>query len=223
MNDRLHLYEEFMLLALHDDKGTVQIQYIEYAVAGCFLAELLLEGRVSMDGSRRKIISLVSEEETGDPLLDDCLRMLSEFRKDRPLSHWIGKLCRQSDLRHRIARQLCRRRILKGEEEKVLLFFTRRVYPELNPVPEQEIVERIRVALEQDSSPVDDKTVFLISLANETGVLRQTIGKADAKALKKRIKELTSEECVGKATGQLIAGVAATVASSAAVAAAASS
>lgn len=211
-----------MLLALHDDKGTVQIQYIEYAVGGCFLAELILEGRVSMDSSRRKIISLVNEKETGDPLLDDCLRILSESRKDRPLSHWIGKLCRQSDLRHRIARQLCRRQILKGEEEKALLFFTRRVYPELNPVPEQEILERIRGALEEDSSPVDDRTVILISLANQTGVLRQTIGKADAKALRKRIKELTSEECVGKATGQLIAGVAATVASSAAVAAAAS-
>ncbi|MEM7601998.1 MAG: GPP34 family phosphoprotein [Verrucomicrobiota bacterium] len=219
MKNRLHLYEEFMLLALHDDKGTVQIPYIEFGVAGCFLAELLMEGKLSMDDSYRKVISVKNDEKTEDPLLDDCMRMISESRKNRPLSYWISKLCRQPDLRHRIAGQLCRRQILRGEEETVLLFFTRRIYPELNPVPEREIVDRIRGTLEGDSSSIDEGTVLLISLVVRTGLLRQTIGKSEAKALKKRIKELTSEESVGKVTGQVIAGVTAAVASGAAAAA----
>ncbi|MEM9016235.1 MAG: GPP34 family phosphoprotein, partial [Verrucomicrobiota bacterium] len=143
------------------------------------------------------------------------LSMISESRKNRPLSHWIGNFCRQSDLRHRIARQLCRREILRGEEETVLLFFSRRIYPELNPVPEREIIDRIRGALEGEDSQVDEKTVALISLADETGLLRHAIGKADAKMLKAKIKALTSEECVGKVTGKVIAGVAAAIAAGA--------
>ncbi|MEM9283407.1 MAG: GPP34 family phosphoprotein [Verrucomicrobiota bacterium] len=222
MNSPLHLYEELMLLALHDRKGTVEIQYIEYAVAGAFLAELLLEGKLSIDDSRKKIVSLRSNTNTDDPLLDDCLAQVSGSGKKRSLSYWISKFSRQSDLRHRIARQLCHRQILRGEEDKVLLVFTRRIYPELNPIPEREIINRIKEALEYESSKASEQTIMLISITDQTGFLRNAIGKHNVKALKQRIKSLTSEESVGIVTGQLIAGVSAAIAAGAFGAAASS-
>jgi len=36
------------------------------------------------------------------------------------------------NLKHRIATQLCKRGILQAAEDKVFLFFTRKIYPEIN-------------------------------------------------------------------------------------------
>ncbi len=42
---QLFLYEEAMLLALRDEKGTVMTSFPDQVVAGAVLAELLLDGR----------------------------------------------------------------------------------------------------------------------------------------------------------------------------------
>jgi hypothetical protein len=47
--DRLFLYEEIMLLALRDEKGTVVTSFSEYAVAGAVLAERQLVSERSLN------------------------------------------------------------------------------------------------------------------------------------------------------------------------------
>ena len=48
---RLPLYEELMLLALRDEKGTLESKagMYGYALGGAILSELLLSGRVTVD------------------------------------------------------------------------------------------------------------------------------------------------------------------------------
>jgi hypothetical protein len=78
----LFLYEQIMLLALHNEKGTVATGFLEYAVAGAVLAELLLDRRVSIDDNRKQLVDLHNTEPTGDPIIDatHAARTLSALR-----------------------------------------------------------------------------------------------------------------------------------------------
>ena len=50
----LLLHEEIMLLALHDDKGTIASENYPYAIGGAVMADLLLSGRLRVDEERKK-------------------------------------------------------------------------------------------------------------------------------------------------------------------------
>ena len=55
MQETLFLHEEIMLLALHDEKGTVAWgTYYQYALGGAILAELLLNNLISIEVSKKK-------------------------------------------------------------------------------------------------------------------------------------------------------------------------
>ena len=50
----LFLYEEIMLLALRDEKGTIASGAMyQHAIGGAVLAELLMTGRLTVDESRK--------------------------------------------------------------------------------------------------------------------------------------------------------------------------
>jgi Golgi phosphoprotein 3 len=67
----LHLYEEIMLLALRDEQGTIATGFAEQAVAGAILAELLLDGRVSVDETKKQLVNLINIQACGDPVIDE--------------------------------------------------------------------------------------------------------------------------------------------------------
>ena len=145
----LHLYEEIMLLALRDEEGTVASGAMyNYAVGGAVLAELLLEQRLCIEEPRRrkKLVTLASDAALGDELLDECLSKIVTARRRKRPEGWVSHFASIKQLKHRVAKQLCRRGILQADEDKVLLIFTRRVYPEINPKPEQRIIDRLEKA-----------------------------------------------------------------------------
>jgi len=210
----LHLYEEILLLALRDEEGTVAWGAMDhFAVGGAILAELLLEKRVCIEEPRRnrKLVTLSSPAPTGDDLLDESLeRIVGAKRRNRPQT-WVSQFANIKQLRHRVAAQLCRRGILKVEEEKILLLFTRRVYPEFNPEPERRLIERLRHAIFTDAERVDPRTIVLMSLASSTGILPVIFDKKDLKARKKRIEQIVNGEVAGKAAKDAIAAMQAAI------------
>ncbi len=212
--DNLHLYEEIMLLALRDEEGTVASGAMyNYAVAGAVLAELLLEGRVRIEEPRRnkKLVALAGDALVGDALLDECLgRIAAAKRRKRP-ENWVSHFANIRQLKHRVATQLCRRGILEADEDKVLLLFTRKIYPEINPEPERRVIERLRRAIFTDTNEVDPRTVVLVSLAKSTGILRVIFDKKELKTRKERIEQVTNGEVTGKAACDAIAAMQAAV------------
>jgi len=68
-----------MLLALRNEKGTVATGYAEYAVAGAVLAESLLDGRISVDDTRKHLVTVHNAEPAGDPSIDECLQRVAIF------------------------------------------------------------------------------------------------------------------------------------------------
>lgn len=201
----LFLYEEIMLLALRDEQGTIATGFPEQVVAGAILAELLLEGRIAVEDTRKKLVDILDSKPTGDPIIDECLEKMSTAKRRATLQTWVSRLAGTKNLRHKAAQQLCDRRILRADEDKVLFVFKRRIYPEINPVPEKKIIDRLRNAIYNDHAKLDPRTVVLISLANGSDMLRQTFGRKEIKARKKRIEQIENGDLTGKATKEVIA------------------
>jgi len=90
------------------------------------------------------------------------------------------------------------------DEEKILLLFTRRIYPEINPDPEREIIGRLRNAIFTDTDDVAARTVVLLSLAKSANILPVIFGKKEIKQRKQRIEQIVNGEITGKVTKEAI-------------------
>lgn len=201
----LFLHEEVMLLALRDRKGTVEFGSNHgYALGGAILAELLLNGRIAVEETKRKLVNLVSAEPMGDAVLDECLEKVVNAKRRANALAWLNRFMQVKQLHHRVAGSLCERGILRAGEDTVLLLFKRKVYPEIDPLPERKLITRLRNAIFGESQAIDPRTVVLISLANSTGLLAIPFEKKQLKARKRRIKQITEGELMGKAARKAI-------------------
>jgi len=211
--NNLFLHEEIMLLALRDEKGTiVPGTMFQYAIGAAVLAELLLNQRIAVDqSSRRKLVDLVSSTPLGDPLLDQCLKKISTAKRRAALQTWVSRFAIVKNLKHLVAQHLCRRGILRADEDKILLIFTRKIYPEVDPEPEQKLIERLRQAIFADAPDVDPRTVVLVSLANSASLLRVVFDKKMLKARKARIEQIVNGDITGKAAQEAIQAMQAAV------------
>ncbi len=210
---RLYLHEEIILLALEDRKGTVSSGSLHnFAVGGAVLAELLLERRIVVDESGKKKFARVADRTPiGEPLLDDCLAKIASAKRRTQLQTWVAKFADMKNLKHRIAKRLADRGILRIEEDRVLGIFSRKVYPQVDPGPERESIARLRAAIFGDGGAVGPKTVILLSLANSADLLKSLFPKRELKARKARIEKVINGEMTGKAAKEAIQAMQAAV------------
>jgi hypothetical protein len=213
MQNTLFLHEEILLLALRDEEGTIASGTMyQYAIGAALLAELLLSKRIEVEQSgKKKLVNLISPSPLSEPLIDECLEKVGSAKRRAVLQTWVSRFAGVKNLKHRVAQQLCRRGILRAEEDKVLLIFTRKIYPEVNPEPEAELIERLRHAIFTDAEDIDPRTVVLLSLANSTGLLKVVFDKKKLKGRKARIKQIVDGEITGKAATEAIQAMQAAV------------
>ena len=213
MQNPLFLQEEILLLALRDEEGTIASGTMyQYAIGAALLAELLLSRRIEVEQSgKRKLVNLISPSPLGEPLIDECLEKVIRAKRRAVLQTWVSRFAGVKNLKHRVARQLCRRGILRTDEDKVLLLFTRKIYPEVNPGPERELIGRLRYAIFTDADDIEPRTVVLLSLANSTGLLKVVFDKKELKGRKARIKQIVDGEITGKAATEAIQAMQAAV------------
>ena len=211
--DDLWLHEEIMLLALRDEEGTIAAgPMYQYAIGAAVLAELLLNQRIAVAQSgKKRLVDLVSSIPLDEPLLDRCLEKITSAKRRAALQTWVSRFAGVKNLKHLVAQRLCRRGILKADEDKVLLIFTRKIYPEVNPEPERKLIERLRQAIFTDATDVDSRTVVLVSLANSASLLNVVFDKKMLKARKTRIKQIVNGEITGKAAQEAIQAMQAAV------------
>ncbi len=209
MQNTLFLHEEIMLLALRDEEGTIASGTMyQYAIGAAMLAELLLSKRIEVEQSgKRKLVNLVSTTPLGELLIDECLEKVISAKRRAVLQTWVSRFAGVKNLKHRVAQQLCRRGILRADEDKVLLLFTRKIYPEVNPVPERELIRRLEHAIFTDTRDIDPHTVVLLSLANSTGLLKVVFDKKKLKGRKARIEQIVNGEITGKAATEAIQAI----------------
>ena len=109
------------------------------------------------------------------------------------MTTWLGRVAGLKDLKHRIAEQLALKGVLQVETHKVMLIFSKRIYPELNPAPELEIMLRVEHAVFSDENHLDARTAILVSLAYVSGVLDPVFGKQRVAARKERLDKIAED------------------------------
>ena len=213
MNKQLYLHEEVMLLALKDEEGTIASgTNYQYALAGAVLAELLLSEKILVEERKKKKYAVLKDPTpVGDPVIDECLEKVVKAKKRQQLQTWVSRFSGVKDLKNRMACKLVERGILRVDEDKVLLLFTRKLYPEVNPEPERKMIKRLKEAIFTETEDIDPRTVVLVSLADSTGLLKVIFDKKELKAHKKRIEQVVNGDVSGKATKEAIEAMQAAV------------
>jgi len=218
VHEHLHLYEEILLLALRDHEGTIaEGTTYHYALGGALLAELLLCKRLSADcSSSKKLVDVVSDAAVGNDLLDECLAKVVTTKRRASLQAWVQRFSGIHSLKHRAAERLCTLGILRMDEDRVLWIFPRTIYPELDPRPEQKLIDRITRAIESDGH-VDVETIVLVALAHHAGILKHIVDRRQLKARKARIHQLIEGNLPGDAVKGAIQAMQAAVCAAAIV------
>ena len=208
---RLLLQEEILLLALQDEKGTFFSKMYQPALGAALVAELLLAGRVAIEDGKKRRVDLVDSRPMGEPVLDEALEKLRAAKRRASLQTWVERFSNISGLRRKVAAGLCRKGILKEDEDQVLVLFRRKIYPQVDSRPERRMVDRLRRAIFSDSPEIDPRTVILLSLANSTDLLSIPFEKRQLKERKERIKKIVKGEILGQATKEVVEAVQAAV------------
>lgn len=203
---RLPLHEEALLLALKDEEGTsVSGAMWQYAIGGAVLAELLMEGRLELDGSEKKpVVRVADRAQVDEPFLDGWLRTIADAKKPRSLTHWVQKIAGKGGVKEEVATSLCRKGVLRASEDRVLWIFRRKIYPEIDSGPEREIVGRLEEAIFTDTEEIDPRTAALVALGHKTGLLNAVFEKKKVKERKERIEAITDGSAAGKATDDAV-------------------
>jgi len=220
----LTLYEEILLLALDDRKGTTGIGGSQRtAMAGAILAELLLAGAVTVGEDKKKLVDPVAGATLDDPILADCLALVREAKRRRRARDWVMKFANLGRLQDRAARGLVQKGVLREDKDKVLGIFPRVIFPEKDPGPEQDLRKRLHHAVFTSSPNVDERTVVVAVLAHATGLLNRVFDKKRLKERKQRLKKLAEGRVAGAATREAIQAMQAAVLAATIAATAASS
>ncbi len=203
----IKLYEGLMLLALNEEKGTMSGAYIEYSVAAAVLAELLLLQRINVDRDDKDKVDVIDDSPTGDNVLDEALAKMCKAKRRRKLKDWVSSIGHISKLKHKVAEQLVEDGIIELEEKKVLWLFTQKVYPEVNPVPEQHLRHEMRRLVLDKPLEINPRIALMVSFAQSARLLNQVFSKDELKAHKKRIENIAKGEELGAIAKEVVAAV----------------
>lgn len=215
MADKLLLHHELLLLALADESGTVAFgDMLTIGLGGALFTELLLAERIAVvrdtGGLKRSWVEVRDRTPLGDALLDEALITLASSKRRVQMSTAVTRLGGRRRLRHDVALALCARGILREDEQRILALFRRKVYPTVNPKPEQALVRRIRDVLDGGKTP-DARTAALIGLAGLTNTLRAIYDRKTLRAFKPRLKALAEQHAGSRAAKEAVAAAHAAV------------
>ncbi len=202
----LTLPEQLLLLALHDQKGTILTNAsmsIEYGLAGAVIMELALLEKVEV---RNKKLVLVERSHTGDDILDQAMNLLRDSAKERDIAYWINRFTSKMKIKPSVLQRLVKQGILKYEEHKILGLFDSPHYPTRNPDEEKQIREQIRrLVLRRDVA--EARTPALMGLVKACGLTNEIFTRQERKEAKQRIKEIMAGDQIAKAVADTVAGI----------------
>jgi Golgi phosphoprotein 3 len=192
----LDTLDQLVLLALHDEKGTLRSrEALRFALAGAAFLELVRLERIGPSG---KHLVLRSSSPTGDPLLDEVLAVMKATRRPKDIKGWIKRLPgKVKRIDRRVIERLVLRGILTQTEAKVLWVFPVSRYPERDPGPERKLRERLRRIVLQGSQPTSQE-VELLGLVEACKLTGQLFARGERREARKRLKKIVRESRFGK-------------------------
>lgn len=199
----LNLLDKLVLLALDDEKGSFvsDSMVFGYCMAGAILFELSTKERIQIAQNKVKI---ANKKRQNDEVLDYCLELIADSRKERKVSYWIETIGNKAGkLRKKVLDKLISLEILEEKESKILWIFTNKKYPTKNELPENIIRKQLNdIIIKRSKAEVDD--IMIISLVDSCGLNKEVYGKEVAKRENKEIKSIIKDYQFADTTGKLI-------------------
>lgn len=190
----LTLAEEYLLLALDDDKGSFAA-WVGHGLAGAMLVDLIDRGRLALEG---KTVTVVETAATGDDALDQALALLAAAHRPQTLATWVLQLAARGEFRQALTDRLVGAGVLRREEHRFLRIFPYSRYPEQQHGPEGEIIARLRSVL-LAGAEMDVRAAALIALLDSSFLLRAVVDDAERNSARERIAEARDRAVVGDA------------------------
>lgn len=207
----LDLLGELLVLAVHEDKGTLSFDVsskIDYCLAGALLMELELSNHVKVD---KKALEIINRTPTKNPRLDNLLKFIDQSKKVRSPNYWIRKAKGTfRHLRREYLEQLVDKGILREEERQILWFFPSIAYPLRDELLKREIRDRIRLVILRNETP-NARTARLIALVQACGLTNTIFDKEERKGARKKLKAFAKEDILAQAIIKTIQGANASV------------
>jgi len=203
----LTFVEEIVLLALDDQNGKfvdLPPLALDQALAGAALLELAFQNRIDTDLTH---LTLVSDQPTGDRMLDSILKAVTAAKDKKDAKHWVGVISADGEkIRDGALVKLVEKGVLKKEEKKVLWVIPGRRYPMIQNQEEEEVRKRIRHVVVDGAIP-SPRDVVIISLASACQLLRTVFSDADLLKCSPRIAEVAKMDLIGRAVSKSVAEV----------------
>lgn len=202
-NLNLTLLDKLVLLALDDEKGSFVADSMTfgYCIAGAALFELSIQDRIRIIDNRIKI---TNKMKLNDEVLDYCMEIIADSKKDRKINHWIEALGNKAGkMRRKTLDKLIALDILEEKENKILWVFTSKKYPTKNETPENLIRKRLLDIINKRTKAEVDE-IMIISLVDVCGLNKEVYGKEMAKKRAKDIKSIIKDYPFADTTSKLI-------------------
>lgn len=201
---QLSFVEELVLLGLDDRTGALlptPVMGFNYGLAGALIADLALAGRVDTDLQQ---LTVIRNEPTGDPLLDEALATLAASPKPQTVSHWLGVFSsRRAELEDAGLARLVSKGILRREDKKILWVFGLRRYPTVDNQDRTEVKTRLAALILGDDLP-DPRDAVLISLLVACHLAPLIFSGPEFRARHERLATLARMDQVGREVGSAI-------------------
>ena len=188
----LDLLEEFLLIALDDDRGGFVIgsTALHYGFGGAVLLELALRNKIEIDGEKVILIDDCMETE---PAINKAIELIKASKVEK-IKRWIEILAKKAgDFKEDTLQRLINKGILSKEEQKILWIIPTKKYPTSNMNPEMKVRERLNDVV-QRGKKAEPRDVMLLSLIDATDLTKEAFRKAeDYKMIKARLSEVTKD------------------------------
>jgi Golgi phosphoprotein 3 len=187
----LTLYEELLLLTIHEDKGIFigsTIDPLKPGLVGAILAELASSAKICVTSNHR--LKVAESTLTDDPLLDGVLAVLKSSEKEHKFSYWINTLNPKPEkLRRQITQNLIEKGMVTQEDDRLLWVVPSPFHPEAKASTKYLVIKLLRdvVFAQEDAQP---REIAFLSLVGACGLLDLVFLRDERKAASQRINEL---------------------------------
>lgn len=168
----LTLYEEFLLISIHETKGTLigsAAERLKPGLAGAILAELALQGKIRASQNHR--LQVIDNSPVEVTLLDETLSALKKADKEHKLGYWINLLGQKSDKhRRQVVKGLLQKGLVTQEDDRLHWVIPSPLQPESKASPKHLLIERLRAAVLGSGDP-QPREIVLLSLVRACGLL----------------------------------------------------
>jgi hypothetical protein len=207
---------QFIILALHPEKGRITIQdtYFRYALIGAYFLDLFKNGEISMTNKRLS----PSFRRNGDLLHDKIADIIEKSSRLKRFSWWIRRFSTKSRLiRSETISSLVDQGILRHEKRFFLNIIPYNRYFFSDIRSRNEIIEGLRGALLYNKQATGDQMMLiaLLKAASATSILSRE--REEKRMLKIRCSELMKKDEMSSEIDKVIREVRAAIVSAVAI------